>query len=280
MGLNPPNTVNSCRTGDQICTYLNSTYPYIPAASTVIGQSRSRPLQRNYAMAEGIPPANHSPNPPLKGCAQPHHNICCQSHYSYVPAGQRRGHATGQNWNGPALDLSRDQRKHQAPNHKPSEPVEDTRTSSCASFTHAVAMTFVPKQPAKQAITFQPSLFQRDDPSIPPSESEQHIPLSELTISLNMLNRHLSRRSNPPFESAAHQAKPSRNSVHKPPRQSGVCPPRSSLPPPALHPLRRKHDSENCFQLCEKDRDVVNKALLNPRRLSRASAYPTRSTRK
>ncbi|KAH7338759.1 hypothetical protein B0J17DRAFT_717205 [Rhizoctonia solani] len=283
MGLNPPNADNSRRAGDQICTYLNYTYPYVPAASAIRDRSRSRPPRRNYTVAEGPHLANHSPNLPLKGCTQPHHSIRRQSHYSYVPASQSRGHVTVQDRNRPTLglDFSRDQRKRQAPDHKCSEPVGDARAASRASITHAVAMTFVPKQPAKRAITFESSLFQRNDPSVPPSQSEQHMPLSELNISLNIPpNRYLSMIPDSSLDYAARRTNHPRSSVHKPPLQSCAHPPRPSPPPLASHPSRCKHDSEHLSQLREKDRDVVDKALPAPRGLSRASAYPTRSTRK
>ncbi|KDN36236.1 hypothetical protein RSAG8_10999, partial [Rhizoctonia solani AG-8 WAC10335] len=198
MGFNArPSAANSRRSRVQTSTYSNSSYSNLPATSFATEHSRSRLPRYNHTVAQGIHLASHSLKVPSRGVVQPRHGTRPQSRYPYTPAD-----ATPQNWNGQELLSGRDHQKRQARDRERSAPINNFPSATPdATVKHAVAMAFVPEQPAKRAIAFESSLFQRNDPSVALPKSYQRTPLSELNLSSSIL---LPRYPNSPPPKYAH----------------------------------------------------------------------------
>ncbi|KAJ1302577.1 hypothetical protein OPQ81_002894 [Rhizoctonia solani] len=192
MGLSPrPDAASSCRSGIQTRAYLNGTYPYLPA--TLVPTDYLHP--HSYTVDEGIHSINRLPKFPSTKLSQCQYDNRHQSRYPYTPAIQPQVHVSEHNRNAQTFPSHLDRRNRQVPNHSHSASINAAPASSCSPAKRGVAMVFVPEQPAKRAMMFEPSLFQRNDPSAAPQETHGRVPLSELNIPTALLDRYTHTKS-------------------------------------------------------------------------------------
>ncbi|CAE6467944.1 unnamed protein product [Rhizoctonia solani] len=274
MGLNArPNIANVRRSRAETSVYSSSIHSSLPATAFATERSRSRSPRQNRTEAQGINIHSNSyslKNPTRTG--QPGHGTRRQPHYPYTAVDQPQYQATAQNWNEQEGLSSRDQRKCHARDRECRRPVNhDTPASPPATAKHAVAMTFVPEQPAERAVAFESSLFQRDDPAVTLDRSCQRMPLSELNISPNIsVNR---SPDSPPPKYTPHREE-SFYSTSKPLEKPRVRPSPRPSSPLSYTPSRPVHLSENHPYPNEKQREVVDRAPSQTKRTSRAAFLP------
>ncbi|CAE6401242.1 unnamed protein product [Rhizoctonia solani] len=247
----------------------------LPATSFATERSRSRTPRRNHPAAQGIHLTGHTLKVPSR-TAQPGHGTRHQPRYSYTPADQSQNHTIPQNWKGQERS-GRDQLKRQVCDRERPAPVNDAPRSPTR---HAVAMVFVPHQPAKRAIAFESSLFQRDDPAVAPPQPCQRMPLSELNILLP--NRPLGTTGapkSPPPEYTPHRTMYPRKSTRELSEGSRTSSTPRPLSPLPSTPSRLMRPSEHYVHPREKEREIFERISSQARRLSRATPLPTRLTR-